>query len=224
MRIVCVSTPGGRELFASDLGHGEDPHVAVWQHGLSLTRPLSATRDGEEIVLTVQGAPHSHGQVRLRRPRGLDPDLHTEPGEVPQVRQRVAAYGIVTSPRGLLATQFSDRTHVPGQWGLPGGGVDPGEEPPRTVVREAWEESGQRIEIGDLVAVQSDHWIGRAPNGTLEDFHAVRLVYAGTCAEPTDPVVHDVGGTTSAAQWVDLAAWRRVWWTAGARSLLDKNL
>lgn len=224
MRIVCVSAPGGAELFASELGHGEDPRVAVWQHGLRLARPLTARREGEEIVLTVQGTPQLHGSVRIRRPRGLDPNVCVEPGEVPLVRQRVAAYSIAVSERGLLATQFSDQTHVPGQWGLPGGGVDPGEEPPETIVREAFEETGQHIRSGRLVDVQSDHWIGRAPNGILEDFHAIRLVYRARCAHPTDPVVHDVGGTTAAAMWVDWDDVRRTRWTSGARSLLDRHL
>lgn len=224
MRIVCVSTPGGAELFASRLAHGEDPRLAVWQHGLSLARPIAAFRDGEDIVLTVQGAPHSHGVIRSRRPRGLDPDAQVRPGEVPQVRQRIAAYSIVASKRGLLATQFSDQTHVPGQWGLPGGGVDAGEEPTETIVREAMEETGQCIEPVELVDVQSDHWIGRAPNGVLEDFHAIRLVYRAECPNPTDPVVHDIGGTTAGACWVPWSELRRTRWTSGTRSLLDRHL
>ena len=224
MRIVCVSAPGGAELFASQLAHGEDPRIAVWQHGLRFARPLTARRDGEDIVLTVQGAPHSHTHVRARRPRGLDPDADVQPGEVPQVRQRIAAYAIVSSARGLLATQFSDQTHVPGQWGLPGGGVDAGEEPLETVVREAMEETGQCINPESLGDVQSDHWIGRAPNGGLEDFHAIRLGYRAHCAAPTDPVVHDVGGTTAGAMWVPWEDVRRHRWTSGTRSLLDRHL
>lgn len=224
MRIVCVSAPGGAELFASCLGHGEDPRLAVGQHGLQFARPLTARREGEEIVLTVQGAPHSQGQVRARRPRGLHSDADVRPGEVPEVRQRIAAYAIVSSSRGLLATEFSDQTHVSGQWGLPGGGVDPGEEPWDTVVREAMEETGQRIVPEALIDVQSDHWIGRAPNGVLEDFHAIRLVYRAHCNEPTDTVVYDVGGTTAAAMWVPREEIRRIRWTPGTRSLLDRHV
>ena len=53
----------------------------------------------------------------------------------------------------------------------------------------------------------------------LEDFHAVRIVYAATCPEPTDIVIHDVGGTTSDARWVPVeriddspltSSWRRL--------------
>ncbi len=101
----------------------------------------------------------------------------------------------------MLLTQFTSRTHVPGSWGLPGGGLDPGEAPEQGVHREVWEETGQRVVLGELVTVQSQHWVGRAPTGVLEDFHAVRIVYAATCPEPTDIVIHDVGGTTSDARW-----------------------
>jgi len=91
---------------------------------------------------------------------------------------------------------------VSGDWGLPGGGLEGGESPVEGVHREVWEETGQRIELDELLAVQSQHWVGRAPAGALEDFHAVRIVYAATCPEPADVVIHDVGGTTSDARWV----------------------
>ena len=48
----------------------------------------------------------------------------------------------------------------------------------------------------------TSHWVGRAPSGRLEDFHAVRVVYAAWCPDPTDPVVHDVGGSTASVRWV----------------------
>jgi 8-oxo-dGTP pyrophosphatase MutT (NUDIX family) len=125
----------------------------------------------------------------------------TAAGEVAHRHQRVAAYAVVTSPRGFLMTQFSDRTGAPGQWGLPGGGLEPGESPEVAVVREVWEESGQVIEVSDLALISTRHWVGPAPSGRLEDFHAVRVIYRALCPEPTDPVVHDIGGTTAAAAW-----------------------
>jgi len=128
-----------------------------------------------------------------------DPDVGAD--EVGEPYQRVAAYAVVTSERGVLLTQFTSLTAVPGTWGLPGGGLDHGEDPVAGVHREVWEETGQRVELGGLVAIQSRHWVGRAPSGTVEDFHAVRIVYRATCPDPSEPVVHDVGGTTSDARW-----------------------
>lgn len=219
-----MAAPGGAPLFETHLAHGEDPYHTVWLRGLTLTRVLEAERRADEIVLTVQGAPHRTGHLHPRRPRGLDPDVRLAPGEKPAVRQRIAAYAIVTSSRGLLGTQYSGLTHVDGQWGLPGGGVDPGEAPGDTVLREVVEESSQRVRLGPLLDVQSDHWIGRAPRGQLEDFHAVRLVYAAHCDDPTDPVVIDVGGTTAAATWTPLDQWDALRWTTGTKALLKKHL
>jgi 8-oxo-dGTP diphosphatase len=102
----------------------------------------------------------------------------------------------------VLMTQFSDRTNAGGQWGLPGGGLQSAEAPDRAVVREVWEESGQVIEVSALALIDTGRWIGRAPTGRLEDFHAVRVVFRASCQAPTEPVVHDVGGTTASAAWV----------------------
>ncbi|HKX65972.1 MAG TPA: NUDIX domain-containing protein [Intrasporangium sp.] len=132
-----------------------------------------------------------------------DPDV--APDETGDPFQRVAAYALVTSEHGLLLTQFNDQTHIPGEWGLPGGGLEEGETPAEGVHREVWEETGQRIALDRLVDVQSSHWIGRAPNGVVEDFHAIRIVYRATCREPRDIVIHDVGGTTADARWVPVA-------------------
>jgi 8-oxo-dGTP pyrophosphatase MutT (NUDIX family) len=120
---------------------------------------------------------------------------------VPLRRQRLAAYAIVVADGRILLTQLSHRTGWPGGWTLPGGGVDHGEHPRDTVVRETFEETGQRVSDPVLVDVESEHFEGVSPRGVLEDFHAVRLLFTVTVAEPTEPVVHDVGGTTSDARW-----------------------
>ena len=99
-------------------------------------------------------------------------------------------------------TELSARTNAAGLWNLPGGGLDPGEEPTDAVVREVHEETGQRVVDVALLTVMTRHWVERAPSGRVEDFHAVRLFHTAHCPEPTDPVVLDVGGSTSAARWV----------------------
>ena len=136
----------------------------------------------------------------------------------------MAAYALVSSPWGLLATQYSDRTAVEGRWGMPGGGLDAAEEPVAAVLREVYEETAQSVVLAGLETVQTSHWIGRNPRGRLEDFHAIRLVYRADCPEPIEPRVLDTGGTTADARWVALAEWTRLDWTPGWRAILTDYL
>lgn len=226
MQIVGVVVAGGSSVFVRSLQHGADPHRLAWELGYRIVRPLSATGHGDDLTFTVQVSAHGR-KVSERGPqrrRALDRGLTEAEIGAPVVRQRLAAYAIVLSERGVLATEFSERTAVPGSWGLPGGGIDAGENPSQAVIREAVEETGQQIEIAHLLDIQTDHWIGRSPAGIVEDFHAVRIIYAATCPQPTDPVVNDVGGTTASSRWVSLHQWQRLHWAAGTRALLDRHL
>ena len=191
---------GGGAVARSRLAHGADPvHVLARSGWTAHTAHAATVREDGALELTFVVSPLDG--IPPREPAvARDPDV--APDEVGEPYQRVAAYAVVTSTRGVLLTQFNSQTHVAGDWGLPGGGLDDGESPVAGVHREVWEETGQRIELGGLVTIQSQHWVGRAPSGLLEDFHAVRIVYAATCPEPRDIVIHDVGGTTSDARWV----------------------
>ena len=225
MRIVGVLAPGASISVDAVLAHGEDPRMMLWRHGFLMTHPLSTHLDDQGIVLTTQVRPRANNSRPPRvKSRGLDPSLTIAQDEKPVPHQRVAAYAIVRSQRGVLGTQCSDRTAIPGLWQLPGGGLERGETPSEGVMREIMEESSQRVRISRLIDVQSDHWIGRSPSGVLEDFQALRIIYTAVCADPTDPLVLDVGGTTMAASWVPVPRWRSLPWTSGARSLLDRHL
>jgi 8-oxo-dGTP pyrophosphatase MutT (NUDIX family) len=171
-------------------------------------------------VTVVYGVSEGLAQVEsdLQVPR--DGGLELGPGEQPVVLQRVAVYAVVRSARGVLLAQNSALTNAAGTWGLPGGGLDPGELPEAALHREVWEETGQAVEIDRIGAVTTRHWVGRAPSGRLEDFHAVRLVYRATCPEPTDPVVHDVDGTTAASAWFTRPELDEVALAVGTRELL----
>lgn len=201
----------GTEVVRLALGHGQDPTRLLAGQGWEVQRARDVTSESaERHVLTMTfvveaaavGAPHAVVTLEPERELLRDGDLVMREGEVPERNQRVSAHAVVTSSRGVLMTQFSDRTNASGQWGPPGGGLEPGEGPDRAVLREVWEESGQVVEVSELALVQSLHWIGRAPGGRLEDFHAVRVVYRAVCPEPTDPVVHDIDGTTASAAWL----------------------
>lgn len=223
MQIMGVEVPTGAPVLSFTLGHGDDPYQVAWENGYRVVRPLSASGSVEDLMITLQVSPHGR-EVTPRGPQRIRTTLR--PHEVvrdPVVRQRVAAYALVVSERGILATEFSDRTAVPGMWGLPGGGIDPGENPAATVQREVFEETGQDVEVSRFLDMQSDHWIGHSPAGIVEDFHAVRLIYAARCDAPRDPVVHDVGGTTANSRWVAPDALRDIAWINGSRALLGKH-
>lgn len=222
VRIIGVTNPTGAPVFDFHVDHGVHPDVVMWELGYVQTRPLSATLADQQVVVTMLVRPVAVSD-RPQRHRGRAELSAPTSGEVPIVHQRIAAYAVVTSDRGLLGTVCSARTRVNGVWMLPGGGLNPGEAPSEAVLREIYEETGQHARLERLLALQSDHWVGRAPNGVLEDFHALRIIYAATCDRPTDPVVYDHSGTTQSASWVAGDEWRILPWTTGARLLLAQH-
>lgn len=225
MRIIGVANPGSGELVRLTVHHGQHPHQELWRRGFVVNKLLSARFADNELVLTIQVGRRTHTSRPPRiKHRGLDPELEIASGEVPVLNQRIAAYAIVRSPRGVLGCECSEKTAVPGLWQLPGGGLMPGELPHEGLKREVAEETGQEVRINQLIDLQSDHWIGRAPSGVLEDFHAIRIIYTATCVNPTTPTVIDIDGTTERACWIPVRQWRALPWTSGSRSLLDKHL
>ena len=119
-------------------------------------------------------------------------------------RQRVAAYALVLRDDEILLTRHSPHGPRPGTWSLPGGGVEHGEVPSSTVLRELHEETGLDATVGELLGVHSEHFTGTAPSGREEDFHGIALVFQAVVG-PGDPVVAPEDGTTDAAAWVRLA-------------------
>jgi ADP-ribose pyrophosphatase YjhB (NUDIX family) len=222
--VVGVTEHGGH-AFEVLLDHGADPNVLAFDQGYVVVRPIDADRasSGELILRLLVRQVVDEPRPEVRR-QGRDAGLVLGDDVRPAVRQRFAAYAVVMSSRGLLATQYSDRTAVTGRWGMPGGGLDDHEPPSSAVLREVAEETSQEIILGELIRVQTSHWVGRSPYGKVEDFHAVRLIYRASCPQPTDPVVLDEGGTTESAKWVPLESWRSVLWTQNWHWLLSELL
>lgn len=119
-------------------------------------------------------------------------------------RQRLSAYALVVRDGAVLLTRLHGRGDLPGDWLLPGGGVDHGEDPRDAVVREVHEEAGLECVVGEPLEVGSSHFEGTAPNGRREDFHAVQVVFDATIASTEEPRVVEIGGTTAAVAWVPL--------------------
>ncbi len=127
-------------------------------------------------------------------------------GYRPVPHQRLAAFALVRHNGQVLLTRISPLGHGSGDWTLPGGGVDHGEDPRDTVRRELREECSLDGEVGDVVTVHDVHLRGTGPGGRDEDFHGVHLVFAATVPDGAEPLVHETDGTTDAAAWVDEAA------------------
>lgn len=200
--ITVVGCRAGRDVVTFALAHGEDPVAGLERRGWA---GRVETVDGVLGDLTLRYAvePVAH-DAAPEDPVGPEgPGLSRSERLRIEPHQRVAAYAVVVAHGRLLLTQLAPRTGAAGRWNLPGGGIDPGEGPADAVVREVAEETGQVVEDVRLVDVMSQHWVGRSARG-LEDYHAVRLLHTARCAEPTRPVVHDVGGSTSDARWVPL--------------------
>lgn len=129
----------------------------------------------------------------------------TDPIE-PVRRQRIAAYARIISGDQLLLTRISRIGHHDGSWTLPGGGIDHGENPRDAVVREVYEETGLDAQVGALLDVHDTHFTGTAPDGRVEDYHGIHLVFAATVPDGVVAAVTEVGGTTDAVEWVRLDA------------------
>jgi len=199
--IDVVALHGDREVAAFALAHGADPAVELASRGWT-GRVVSATRTSSDDLTIAYAVEPSAVAADRAADVSRDDDISADDVARAVPYQRLAAYAVVRSSRGVLMTELSARTNAAGLWNLPGGGLDPGEDPSDAVVREVHEETGQHVVRVELLTVMTRHWVGRAPNGRVEDFHAVRLFHTAHCLEPTDPVVLDVGGSTSAARWM----------------------
>lgn len=175
--------------------HGQDPDDLLAEQGW-VGEPVRAVRGDDDAV-------ELHYRVTAASERA--PVVAPSPSRA-RMHQRLGAYALVVDEERLLMSQLSDRvTSAAGLWSLPGGGVDPGEEPVHGVVREVHEEAGQHVLVDDLVQVQSQHWVGEpASSEEREDFHAVRLIYRARCPRPTPAHVVEVDGSTGDAAWVPL--------------------
>lgn len=119
---------------------------------------------------------------------------------------RFAAYTVIAragddGPEILLALWNEG---VPAQWTLPGGGVDFDESAEQGAVREAREETGFDVELGELLGVDSFVLpAARRHRTTDRPLKAVRVVY--TARITGGVLTRELDGTTDEARWWPLS-------------------
>lgn len=115
--------------------------------------------------------------------------------------RRIAAYGVMTDTADrVLLVRASNLSDVPGVWFLPGGGIDQGERPADTVVREIAEETGLVVTVSRLLDVVSD--VIELP-GRGAAIHTDRVIYEVAARGGT--ARDEVAGTTDLVRWVPRA-------------------
>ncbi|MFF5053801.1 NUDIX hydrolase [Micromonospora sp. NPDC000663] len=183
-----VTARGGASGSAGD-GEGETRWVTPEEAARLPLTPFSAE------LLGVPVTPLPAGTHRSAEPI---PPPH------PDRRLRFGAYGLVTDPAGrILLTQIADGYPGAGKWHLPGGGTDHGEQPTTGLLRELVEEGGQLGRVVELLGVDNLHNpAALGPEGRPLDWHGVRVIYRVLVDVPTDAVVTEsAGGSTARAGW-----------------------
>jgi 8-oxo-dGTP diphosphatase len=111
----------------------------------------------------------------------------------------VRSYGILIDNDRVALVRSSNPRHVPPLWWLPGGGIDFGEAPEDTLIREFLEETGLVVDNPQLLGVTSD--VRRRDNG--DKIHTVRIIFSVGLVG--GELHHEVHGTTDHAAWFDLS-------------------
>lgn len=112
---------------------------------------------------------------------------------------RIAAYGVIIRGSDILLAHWNDRGRS--GWTLPGGGIDPGEDPADAAVREIHEETGYTAELDRLLGVHSYVVPAeqRLTPGLVSPLHALRIIY--TAHVTGGELTNEVDGSTDCAAW-----------------------
>jgi 8-oxo-dGTP pyrophosphatase MutT (NUDIX family) len=117
---------------------------------------------------------------------------------------RVAAYAVIVEGSRVLLAHWNE--HGRSGWTLPGGGLEPGEDPADAAVREVEEETGYQAVLDELIGVHS-HVIPEeqrvSGKGALQ---ALRIIYRAHTVGGA--LRNEAVGSTDEARWFELDAAR----------------
>ena len=119
--------------------------------------------------------------------------------------RRAAAYVLCRDDEGrILLTRFVQEGNPDsGKWTMPGGGMEWGEHPVETAIRELEEETGLTADIGSIVTVFS-RWFDAHETPRGEAGHVLGIVFEATSAQGELRTDFDADDTTEAAGWFTL--------------------
>ncbi|MFB7843803.1 NUDIX hydrolase [Microbacterium sp. NPDC056052] len=116
---------------------------------------------------------------------------------------RVAAYAvIVDEDRRVLLARWTEGRRV--SWTMPGGGLEPGEDPEAAVRREVREETGYKVVVDELLGIHSRVIPARrrVTPGATEPLHTLRIVYRARIM--SGRLRFEKNGSTDMAAWYAL--------------------
>ncbi|GAB3794854.1 hypothetical protein GCM10028798_02520 [Humibacter antri] len=113
---------------------------------------------------------------------------------------RVAAYAVIANGSRVLLAHWNE--HGRSGWTLPGGGLEPGEDPADAALREVREETGYDAELEELIGVHS-HVIPEDQRDTGRGaLQALRIVYRAHVVAGS--LTNEADGSTDEARWFRL--------------------
>jgi len=110
-------------------------------------------------------------------------------------RLRISAYALIHDDERILLCRISkELPEWEGVWTLPGGGLEFGESPDDSVVREVEEETGLIIRPDRVAGIDN-----LVVNRDYEDFQGIRIIYNVTVTG--GELRHETSGTTDRCEW-----------------------
>lgn len=129
----------------------------------------------------------------------------TEPLSPSAPAEQIVVVGVAIVVDGRVLTARRTRpAALAGGWELPGGKVEPGEDPARTAVREVAEELGCTVEVTGWLTASS----------RIDERHVLRVALARLVAGEPEPTEHD------RVCWLGAGELEQVDWLAPDRPFL----